>query len=147
MSGPAYALRMILLTAMAIVLMFVASAPLAALHPHWDNDACEAFQALSGMLFCGGCVTFVVLLSLLPTAISVLIAVWIYYDARKRNDPNAVPWALLGFLLNVIGWIAYLIAREQHPAPAAAPPAAPPGPPPPDTPPAAVPPDFPPPRL
>jgi hypothetical protein len=142
---------MILLTAVAIALMFVASVPLIALHPHWDNDPCEAAEALFGMMFCGGCVTFVLLLSMLPTAISVLIAVWIYYDARKRNDPNAVPWALLGFLLNVIGWIAYLIVRsEQHPAPAAAPapqPVSPPPAPPSDTPPAAVPPDVPTPPL
>jgi hypothetical protein len=157
MSGAAYAVRMALILVAAVTLIWWTAMPLLALHPHWDRgwNPAAPFEALFGALFCSGCVWFMILLSVAPFAISVLIAVWIYYDAKHRNDPNAVPWALLGFLLNVIGWIIYLIVRSQPPgAPAggyaATPPGAAPGsaqtppPPPAAPPPPAVPPAAPP---
>jgi hypothetical protein len=138
MSGAAYAVRMLLILSVAVILLFVSFVPLAALHPHWNGgDFCDPFEALAGAMFCSGCVWMFVVITVAPFALSVLIAVWIYYDARRRGDPSAVPWALLGFMLNVVGWIVYLIARSQPvmyaqaaaPAPPAQPPAVPPAPP------------------
>ena len=140
MNGAGYALKMLLVLAAAAATMTFTAMPLLAIHPHWDHGHCDPFAPLAAALACSGCLWTFVVISVAPFAISVLIAVWIYYDARRRGDPNAVPWALLGFLLSVIGWVVYLIARSQPPyptagVPPAAPPSAPPGPPAPTEPP------------
>lgn len=154
MNGAAYAVKMLLVLAVAVLTVVFTAMPVLALHPHWDHgDHCDPFAPLAAAMACSGCVWTFIVITVAPFAISVLIAVWIYYDARRRGDPNAVPWALLGFLLSVIGWIVYLIARTQPPYPTtAAPPVAPPPPAPPpaapmppatdpEIPPASAPPD------
>jgi len=43
--------------------------------------------------------------------ISILIAVWVYKDAKKR-DMNATVWLLIVLLTGCIGCIIYLVVRE-----------------------------------
>lgn len=43
--------------------------------------------------------------------IAILIAVWVYNDAKKR-DMNAAVWLLIVLLTSCIGCIIYLIVRE-----------------------------------
>ena len=43
--------------------------------------------------------------------IAILIAVWVYNDAKKR-DMNAAVWLLIVLLTSYIGCIIYLIVRE-----------------------------------
>jgi cbb3-type cytochrome oxidase subunit 3 len=35
------------------------------------------------------------------------ISIWIYMDAKKRNLKNPAAWAVLGFLLGIIGLAGY----------------------------------------
>jgi hypothetical protein len=69
--------------------------------------------------------------------VSIGIAVWISRDARRRNNPNWLLWAFIGFFFNLLGVVIYLIVREQSqgPGPMAPPPPPPPPPPPWDPPP------------
>ena len=43
--------------------------------------------------------------------IAIVLAVWVYKDAKKR-DLNAVVWLLIVLLSGCIGCIIYLIVRE-----------------------------------
>ena len=43
--------------------------------------------------------------------ISILLGVWVYKDAKKRNM-NASVWVLIVLLIGCIGLIIYLIVRE-----------------------------------
>jgi hypothetical protein len=42
--------------------------------------------------------------------ISVLIAIWVYYDARDRGE-NAALWVLIILVANFIGLIIWLVVR------------------------------------
>ena len=44
---------------------------------------------------------------------TVLIAIWMYNDAKRRGDSNAVAWALLGLIFNVVALVLYLIVRNS----------------------------------
>ncbi len=43
--------------------------------------------------------------------IGILIAVWVYKDAKKR-DMNAAVWLLIVLLTGCIGCIIYLVVRD-----------------------------------
>ena len=40
----------------------------------------------------------------------LLLALWVYLDARRRHS-NAAAWGILTLLTSVIGWVVYLLAR------------------------------------
>lgn len=71
---------------------------------------------------CGICGGIGLIFFVLPLAISIGIAWWIYRDATRAGNPQAVLWAVLGFLFNIIGLIIYLIARPKGPPTTIAPP-------------------------
>ncbi len=63
---------------------------------------------------------------LIALVLYIVIAYWIYNDAKKRGNPNAVIWAVVGFILGLIGLLLYfVIGRNQGMTP---PPAGPTGP-------------------
>lgn len=76
-----------------------------------DDDDDPSDDALA----CGICGGVGLLFFVLPLAISIGIAWWIYRDANQRGNPQAVLWAVLGFFFNIIGLIIYLIARPPGP--------------------------------
>ena len=77
---------------------------------------------LVGGLF--GCVCW-----LIGLVIDLAIVYWVYTDAKKRGNPNAVLWAVLTFFFTLIGLILYLlIGRNQGSAMGGPPPAGPAGP-------------------
>ncbi len=41
--------------------------------------------------------------------IAGLLAYWVYQDAKKRNLKDPVAWAILAFLLGIIGLAGYYI--------------------------------------
>ena len=43
--------------------------------------------------------------------IAILIAIWVYKDAKKR-DMNATVWLLIVLLTGCIGCIIYLVVRD-----------------------------------
>jgi len=53
---------------------------------------------------------------LLSVAMPILIGVFVYKDARKRNM-DAVLWTLLAVLGSYIGLIIYLVVRNKSAAP------------------------------
>jgi len=53
----------------------------------------------------------VIIIIVIIYVIAILIAVWVYNDAKKR-DMNAVMWLLIVLLTSCIGCIIYLIVRE-----------------------------------
>ena len=58
---------------------------------------------------------FLLLLPLILLAvfyiIAILIAIWVYKDAKKR-DMNATVWLLIVLLTGCIGCIVYLVVRD-----------------------------------
>jgi len=62
---------------------------------------------------CGVCAGLGILAPLIGLAISIGIAWWIYKDATRRGDKQAVLWAVLGFFLSILGLIIYLVARPK----------------------------------
>jgi hypothetical protein len=54
------------------------------------------------MLFVGAIVFFI---------IGLLLAIWVYKDAKKR-DMNAAVWLLIVLLTGPIGCIIYLVVRD-----------------------------------
>ncbi|GEM_PF-1233340 len=62
-------------------------------------------------LFRGG----IVFCLLLPLIIDILLAVWAYKDAQKRNMDNPIIWFLIVFFLGLIGLIIYLVVRPKEP--------------------------------
>jgi hypothetical protein len=72
-------------------------------------------EAQDGALACGVCGGIGLIFFVLPLLISIGIAWWIYKDATRRENPQAVLWAVLGFFFNIIGLIIYLIARPKGP--------------------------------
>ncbi len=57
---------------------------------------------------------FLFLFFALSIASTILLAVWIYKDAKKRNMDAAVWTLLVVFVPSYIGVIAYFISREKH---------------------------------
>ena len=47
-------------------------------------------------------------------AIAAAIAYWVYNDAKKRGNPNAIVWAILTFISTVIGLVLYLIIGRNQ---------------------------------
>jgi len=65
---------------------------------------------LLAFLIFGGIILFILGL----IAVWILLAVWVYRDAKKRGM-EATLWLLLVLLTGFIGLIVYLIVRRDHP--------------------------------
>ena len=73
-----------------------------------SGNAAAQWEAMA----CGG---VCLLIALLPIIITILIAVWVYKDAKSRGM-NGVLWAILAIIIPYfIGIIIYLIVRRSHP--------------------------------
>jgi hypothetical protein len=82
----------------------LAALPVLAFAQTDDGSGAAAAAALGINCVCG----------LIGLAIAAAIAYWIYTDAKKRGNPNAVIWAIVGFFLGLIGLLLYvLIGRNQ----------------------------------
>jgi hypothetical protein len=99
-----------------IILLAAALPAVAQQGPISDEDAAG--------LACAGCAGVMLLIPILVLVASILIGLWMYRDAQKRNDPNAVVWLIIGILFNIVGIIIYIVVRKNQNA----------GPPPPPTP-------------
>lgn len=71
---------------------------------------------------CAACAGIGMLVPLIGLAISIGIAYWIFKDAKRRGDKNAVLWAVLGFFLSLLGLVIYLVARPKTGIPPPPPP-------------------------
>lgn len=62
-----------------------------------------------------GALGFLLLLPLILVAvfyiIAIIIAIWVYKDAKKR-DMNAAVWLLIVLVTGCIGCIIYLVVRD-----------------------------------
>ena len=163
MPGFAYLVRMVVILAAAVVFLGTSFLPLAAITSeagswigpglihssfHHHSGFSEFVDGVFALLFCAGCLEAIVMISLLPVFFTVLIAIWMYNDAKSRGDSNAVAWALLGLIFNVIALVLYLIVRNSAqpagtPVASPAPPQTSPVQPPPVQPPGDNPPDGP----
>ncbi len=82
----------------------LAALPVLAFAQTDDGSGAAAAAALGINCVCG----------LFGLAIAVGIAYWVYNDAKKRGNPNAMIWAIVGFFLGLIGLLLYvLIGRNQ----------------------------------
>lgn len=68
----------------------------------------SAIDPVSGLsaLFGGACCFFV----FIPIIIWIILAVWVYKDAQKR-DGNGVLWLVIVLLTGIVGLIVWLIVR------------------------------------
>jgi Phospholipase_D-nuclease N-terminal len=48
--------------------------------------------------------------------ITIVSTVWVYQDAKKRGNPNAVVWAIGVFLFWILGLPLYLLSRNSTPS-------------------------------
>jgi len=76
-------------------------------------------QKFEPFLIWGGCIVFYLVIFV----IWILLAVWVYKDAKKRGE-NAVLWLLVVLLTGIIGLIIYLLVRPKEKAPPPPPPPA-----------------------
>ncbi len=74
-------------------------------------------QKIGPFLILGGCIVFYLVIFI----IWILLAVWVYKDAKKRGE-NAVLWLLVVLLTGIIGLIIYLLVRPKEKAPPPPPP-------------------------
>jgi len=62
-------------------------------------------------LLFGGLMLFIVGMVVVFYIIAILIAIWVYKDAKKR-DMNAAVWLLIVLLTSCLGCIIYLVVRD-----------------------------------
>lgn len=59
----------------------------------------------------GGIILALIILVVVFYIIGILLAVWVYKDAKKR-DMNAAVWLLIVLLTGCIGCIIYIVVRD-----------------------------------
>ncbi len=63
-------------------------------------------------LWGGWCAGAMCLIWIVPTIIWIVIAIWMYKDAQKR-DENAVLWLIVGLVAGIIGLIIWFVVRPD----------------------------------
>lgn len=101
-----------------LLVPFGAALPVAAQSGPTADDA-------AGLAACAICSGVMLVIPILVMIVSIIIGVWMYRDAQSRGDQQAVLWAVIGILFNLLGLVIYLIARPKTP-PGAMPPSPPP---------------------
>jgi hypothetical protein len=69
------------------------------------------FQFPDPFAFLGGLYLILIVLVIVFYVIGILIAVWVYKDAKKR-DMNAAVWLLIVLVTGCCGCIIYLVVRD-----------------------------------
>lgn len=59
----------------------------------------------------GGLMILLIILPIIWFVIAIIIAIWVYKDAKKR-DMNAAVWLLIVLVTGCIGCIIYLVVRD-----------------------------------
>jgi len=72
-------------------------------------------RMISQYEYYGFIVMIFVLIFVFSCCINILIGVWVYKDAEKRNMDNPAVWLAVVLLGGCIGCIVYLIVREPKP--------------------------------
>jgi len=65
----------------------------------------DPFALLAGMYL------IIIVMVIVFFVIALLLAIWVYKDAKKR-DMNAAVWLLIVLLTGCIGCIIYLVVRD-----------------------------------
>lgn len=63
----------------------------------------------AGAGLCAGSLIFI---AIVPLIIWLLIGIWMYKDAKKR-DENAVLWLIVGLVAGLIGLIIWIVVRPD----------------------------------
>ena len=90
----------------AVVVVAPLFTPLLAAQTTADEEA--------GGLACAACAGIFLIIPLIVLVISLIIGVWMYKDAQRRGNPQAVLWLVLGILFNVVGLLIYLAVRKSN---------------------------------
>jgi len=80
-------------------------------------DTLDPNSAAAASTLFGGMTLFFLCFACVMTIVWILITVWVYKDAQKRANPNAVIWTVATFFLGIIGLIAYMLAGRNQSAP------------------------------
>ena len=72
----------------------------------YDYGGYDPYAAMAGYM------TVMIILIVVFYIIGILLAVWTYKDAKKR-DMNAAVWLLIVLLFGCCGCIIYLIVRNK----------------------------------
>ena len=75
----------------------------------FDDPGLDPFDPTG--LFGGIIFLTLIVVAIVGLIISLLIAIWVYKDAKKR-DMNATMWLLIVLLTGCIGCIIYLVVRD-----------------------------------
>jgi len=67
----------------------------------------DPFAALAGLYMA------LIIIVIVFYIVGILIAVWVYKDAKKR-DMNAAVWLLIVLVTGCIGCIVYLVIRNKE---------------------------------
>ncbi len=67
------------------------------------------FGDLFGLL--GGLYLMFIAFAVIWFVVAILVAVWVYKDAKKR-DMNAAVWLLIVLITGCVGCIIYLVVRD-----------------------------------
>ncbi len=63
-----------------------------------------------GMMF--GIMIILIVFLTIWCVVGVVVALWIYNDAKERENMDETVWALIGLLLGLFGLIIYILLRE-----------------------------------
>ena len=61
--------------------------------------------------FLGGLMLLLIIVPIVICLIDLILAIWVYKDAKKR-DMNAAVWLLIVLFFPCIGCIIYLVVRD-----------------------------------
>lgn len=66
---------------------------------------------------CAACAGIFLVVPLIVLVINLIIGVWMYKDAQRRGNPQAVLWLVVGVIFSIVGLVIYLAVRKSGSAP------------------------------
>lgn len=64
-------------------------------------------------LACAACAGIFLVIPLIYIVLSLIIGVWMYRDAQRRANPQAVLWLIVGIIFNIVGLMIYFAVRKS----------------------------------
>ena len=72
-----------------------------------DTTSTDTAGSIIGLFF--SCFCWIIGL-----VIDIVLAWWVYNDAKKRGNPNAILWAILTFFFTLLGLLLYFVIGSNQ---------------------------------
>jgi hypothetical protein len=101
--------------ALAVVTLVMMIAPMLA--PLYAAPVGTTTPEDASGLACAACAGIFMIVPLIYIVLSLIVGVWMYRDAQRRNNPQAVLWLILGIVFNLAALLIYLAVRKNQQLP------------------------------